>query len=61
MLNFFKNLQVGKKLTLAFLLISIFIGIVGAEGLFDVNKINNNAKNTYFNNIASIKCLEEIK
>jgi len=55
------NLSVKKKLVSVFLLICIFMLLLGSEGILSSAKINNNAAEMYNNNLTSIKALEEIK
>ncbi|BCZ47806.1 methyl-accepting chemotaxis protein [Clostridium gelidum] len=60
-MNTFINLSVKKKLVSVFLLVCIFMLLLGAEGVLSSAKINNNAAEMYNNNLTSIKALEEIK
>jgi len=57
----FKNLKIAKKLILAFITVSILVGIIGIIGLFNMNKINSNAASMYNYNLASINNLTTIK
>ena len=60
-MNFFVNLSVKKKLVSVFLLVCVFMLLLGAEGILSSAKININAAEMYNNNLTSIKALEEIK
>ncbi|KZL92346.1 four helix bundle sensory module for signal transduction [Clostridium magnum DSM 2767] len=60
-MNFFINLGVKKKLVLVFSLISIFIILIGVQGILSSAKINEGSKAIYSNNLVSIRDLEEIK
>ncbi|WP_026884819.1 methyl-accepting chemotaxis protein [Clostridium akagii] len=60
-MKFFVNLGVKKKLILVFLVICIFIGLIGVEGILSSSKINKGSKSIYSDSLISIKDLEEIK
>lgn len=60
-MKFFVNLGVKKKLILVFLVICIFIGLIGVKGILSSSKINKGAKSIYSDSLISIKDLEEIK
>jgi len=60
-MNFFINLSVKKKLVSVFFVISIFMVLIGVEGILSSAKINEGSKIIYSNYLTSIKDLEEIK
>lgn len=60
-MDFFINLGVKKKLVLVFSIISIFIILIGVQGILSSAKINEGSKTIYSNNLISIRDLEEIK
>ncbi|MZK50877.1 methyl-accepting chemotaxis protein [Clostridium beijerinckii] len=60
-MKLFANLSIKKKIITVFLLIFILIICIGVEGILSSEKINNNAKEMYSNNLVSIKDLEEIQ
>ncbi|WP_315078323.1 methyl-accepting chemotaxis protein [uncultured Clostridium sp.] len=60
-MRFFVNLGVKKKFVLVFLVVSIFICLIGFEGILSSSKINKDSKNIYSTNLISIKDLGEIK
>ena len=60
-MKFFSNLGVKKKLISVFLVICIFIILIGAEGILSSAKINEGSKGIYNTNLTIIKNLEEIK
>ncbi|MFL0166661.1 methyl-accepting chemotaxis protein [Candidatus Clostridium helianthi] len=60
-MKLFANLSIKKKIVTVFLSIFILIIFIGVEGILSSEKINNNAKEMYSNNLVSIKDLEEIQ
>ncbi|PJI07728.1 MULTISPECIES: methyl-accepting chemotaxis protein [Clostridium] len=60
-MRWFKNLKIAKKLVSAFIVVAVLVGIVGMLSLFDMNKINSNAKSMYEYNLASVETLTSIK
>ena len=56
-----KNLKTAQKLIISFVMIGLFIGVVGSVGLFGMEKINNNAKAMHDYNLQAIKTVDEIK
>jgi len=60
-MKFFVNLSLKKKLISVFSVISIFIMLIGIEGILSSLKINEGAKTIYSTNLISIRDLEEIK
>lgn len=60
-MKLFKNLKIAQKLILSFLIIAVFIGVVGLGSLNSMNKINTNSKTMHDYNLESIKTLNTIK
>lgn len=60
-MKIFINLGVKKKLICVFLIVCVFIVLIGTEGIISSSAINANAEKIYKNNLISIKDLEEIK
>ncbi|SFD00491.1 methyl-accepting chemotaxis protein [Clostridium uliginosum] len=56
----FLDLSVKKKLNIVFFLISIFLVLIGVQGILSSGKINEGSKNIYNTNLMSIKNLEKI-
>jgi methyl-accepting chemotaxis protein len=56
-----RNLKTAQKLIISFVMIGLFIGVVGFVGLFGMEKINNNAKAMHDYNLQAIKTVDEIK
>lgn len=60
-MRFFVNLGVKKKFVLVFLVVCIFISLVGFEGVLSSSKISKGSKEIYSTNLIAIKDLEKIK
>ncbi|SMC24681.1 methyl-accepting chemotaxis protein [Clostridium acidisoli DSM 12555] len=60
-MKWMNNLKISQKLILSFLLTALFIGIVGAIGINNMNKINSNAIKMHDYNLKSIENLNSIK
>jgi methyl-accepting chemotaxis protein len=60
-MNLFKSIKVRTKLTLAFLAVAIFIGIVGAVGITSLKVVNKNSDDMYSNNLQSVYFVSDIK
>ncbi|MGH4137918.1 methyl-accepting chemotaxis protein [Clostridium sp.] len=60
-MKLFINLGVKKKLILVFSAVSIFMILIGLEGILSASKINEGSKSIYSNNLIAIKDIEEIK
>ncbi|MDD7794823.1 methyl-accepting chemotaxis protein [Clostridium sp. 'White wine YQ'] len=60
-MNWFKNLRISQKLIPTYILIALFIGLVGFIGLQDMSKINSNAVEMHDYNLESIKAMTTIK
>ncbi|EKQ57407.1 MULTISPECIES: methyl-accepting chemotaxis protein [unclassified Clostridium] len=61
MFKLLNNLKIASKLILLFICIAIFTGIVGYIGIYNMDKLNTNAKSMYENNFKSIEILSELK
>ena len=59
-MKFFVNLGVRKKLVAVFLVVYIFMTLIGVEGIIGSSKINQGSKQIYTNNLIAIKNLREI-
>lgn len=57
----FNNLKIAKKLILAFITISLLIGVVGYIGVSNMGKINSNAESMYNKNMVGVQVIGEIK
>lgn len=60
-MNFFKNLKIAQKLTLCFLITSIFMGIIGFIGLSNMKKISNNAISMHDDNLKPSNLINAVK
>ena len=60
-MKFFNNLGVRKKLISVFLVVCIFMALIGVEGILSSSKINEGSKIMYSNDLVPFKLLEEIK
>lgn len=60
-MKWFTDLKTKQKLISSFILVALFIGVAGAVGIVNLNKINSNAMDMHDNNLASIKKLASIK
>ncbi|SHI36824.1 methyl-accepting chemotaxis protein [Clostridium cavendishii DSM 21758] len=60
-MNFFRNLKINKKLTLSFLMITIFILITGISGISRVRNANANLKYMYEVYLTSIETTKDLK
>ncbi|MVX62117.1 HAMP domain-containing protein [Clostridium chromiireducens] len=61
MFKLINNLRIASKLVLLFIFVSIFTGVVGFVGIYNMDKLNNNTKLMYEYNFRSIQKLDEIK
>jgi len=59
--KWFNNLKITKKLLSSFLLVSLFIGIVGFVGVYSMKGINTNVKNIYNNHLKGVINILNIK
>jgi methyl-accepting chemotaxis protein len=50
-MSWFRNLKIFQKLLLSFILVAIFIGIVGAIGIRNMNVLDSNISSMYNNNL----------
>lgn len=60
-MKWFNNLKLSQKLVPCFLIVAVFIGIIGFIGMSDMKKINGNAESMYSNNLVSVEKLVTIK
>lgn len=61
MRKWFNNLKTRQKLISCFILIALFIGIVGAIGIVNLSKINSNAMSMHDNDLKTINNLTDIE
>lgn len=60
-MRWFRNMKIARKLITCFVLVSLFIGLVGFIGINNMGKINSNAVMMHDDNLASVKDLMVIK
>lgn len=60
-MKWFNNLKMKQKLISAFILVALFIGVVGVFGINNMKKINKNAVSMHDYNLESIKTLTTVK
>jgi len=60
-MNWFKNLKIVQKLMLSFMIISLFVGVVGFVGIYNMGKINNNASEMYNSYLLGVNDMRAIK
>lgn len=60
-MKWFNNLKMIQKLVSAFVLISLFIGIVGFIGMVNMNNIDKNLKDIYNNDLKGVNSSVNIK
>jgi len=60
-MNIFKNIRVRTKLIVAFLIVALFIGIVGGVGITSLKNVGENAKKMYSQNLRSVYILTDMK
>lgn len=60
-MKWFANLKVALKLILSFILISLFIAIVGYVGVSNMHKINSNVKRIYQVDLMGVNAINQIK
>ncbi|AWK51551.1 methyl-accepting chemotaxis protein [Clostridium beijerinckii] len=60
-MKLFKNLKMAQKLISSFLIVAIFIGVVGFVGLSNMNTLNTNSKEMHDYSLESIKDLTTIE
>lgn len=56
-----KNLKVKTRLIISFLIIAVLIAVVGIIGIISLQKVNDNSRNMYSNNLQNIYLLSVIK
>ena len=59
-MNWFKDIKIGTKLILSFIIVVLFIGLVGLIGISNMQKINAGAEELYGNNMLSLNNLHSI-
>lgn len=59
-MNWFNNLKLRFKLGFSFLIVSLFVLIVGIMGVSSMNKINSNANNLYTEDFQALKNLQQL-
>ena len=60
-MKFFNNLKMIQKLVSAFLLVAVFLGLVGFIGTHNMKNINTNVKNIYNDDLIGVKDLISIR
>ncbi|BCZ44973.1 methyl-accepting chemotaxis protein [Clostridium gelidum] len=60
-MNIFKNIRVRTKLIAAFLIVALFIGIVGGVGIISLKNVGENAKKMYSQNLENVYMLTDMK
>lgn len=60
-MNWYKNLKMAPKLILSFILVALFIIIVGMIGIVNMRKINANAVSMHDSNLKSVQYLTSLK
>lgn len=60
-MNIFKKLKIRQKLVLSFVFVALLVGLVGADGIRNMYKINENAVAMYKDNLVGIDILHQIK
>ncbi|WP_238883150.1 EAL domain-containing protein [Clostridium sp. YIM B02551] len=60
-MNWFYNLKIKKKLTLSFIIVALFSGIVGFIGIRNIGKLNENSNDLYKRNFQAMKNISAIK
>jgi methyl-accepting chemotaxis protein len=60
-MNILKKLKIRQKLVLSFVFVALLVGLVGADGIRNMYKINENAVTMYKDNLVGIDILHQIK
>ncbi|MEA4827213.1 MAG: methyl-accepting chemotaxis protein [Clostridium sp.] len=60
-MKWFKNLKIAQKLIISFIIVSLFIGIVGSIGVINMKKINSNVTSIYEVNLVGIDSINKLK
>ncbi|WML33236.1 methyl-accepting chemotaxis protein [Clostridium sp. OS1-26] len=60
-MKWFNDFKIAKKLIFTFTLISLFIGIVGFIGLYNMSRINSNSVSMYKIDLMGVKTIGELK
>jgi len=61
MKKWFNNLKMIQKLIPAFLLVALFIGVVGFIGVLNIDKIDRNVKNIYADDLVGVNSVDGLK
>ncbi|MTK13963.1 MAG: methyl-accepting chemotaxis protein [Clostridiaceae bacterium] len=59
-MSWFKNMKIGAKLISGFIIVVLFIGLVGSIGILNMKKINTGAEELYGDNMVSLNNLHSI-
>jgi len=59
-MKIFKNMKIGVRLILAFLLVAFIAGIIGGIGIFSLRNIDNSYSISYTNTVDALKYVERI-
>ncbi|WP_027624960.1 methyl-accepting chemotaxis protein [Clostridium lundense] len=60
-MKWFNDLKIAQKLILSFIMISLFIGIVGSIGVLNMRKINSGSVSMYKTDLMGVKCMGRLK
>jgi len=60
-MKWFNNLKMIQKLVSAFIIVGLFIGIVGFIGIFNMNNINKDLNSIYNNDLVAVSVIGDIK
>ncbi|MDP4144193.1 MAG: methyl-accepting chemotaxis protein [Bacillota bacterium] len=60
-MNWFNNLKMVQKLILSYIIVAIFIGIVGSIGVINMNKLNKSSVSLYKEDLLAVKDISELK
>ncbi|MCY6960228.1 methyl-accepting chemotaxis protein [Clostridium brassicae] len=60
-MKWFNNLKMAQKLIFSFIVVSLFIGIVGSIGVLNMRKINSGSVSMYKIDLMGVKCMGQIK
>lgn len=60
-MKWFKNLDIAKKLILAFIGVALFIGVVGLLGISSMQKIDKNANGLYYDNFVGLDSIRTVR
>ncbi|OOM74100.1 methyl-accepting chemotaxis protein 4 [Clostridium puniceum] len=60
-MKWISNLKIIHKLLAAFILVAVFIGVVGSIGMYSMKNINKNLENIYHNDLIKINYINKLK